>query len=196
MKLALIGAGGFANEVKAYLGVELMCFVDEEYYKPNNKNILPLSKFDPQEYKVLVAIGDSKLRKDIISRLPKDTKYFTYKHHSVQIIGGDVEIGDGSILCAGVIITTNCQIGKHTQLNSHTYIGHDSVIGDYFTTAPGAKVSGNCNIGDCVYMGTNSSIRQKINVCDDVTLGLNCGVVKDIVEPGTYVGVPAKLLTK
>ena len=48
MKLALIGAGGFANEVKAYLGVELMCFVDEEYYKPNNKNILPLSKFDPQ----------------------------------------------------------------------------------------------------------------------------------------------------
>jgi sugar O-acyltransferase (sialic acid O-acetyltransferase NeuD family) len=196
MKLALIGAGGFADEVRAHMGTELKCFVDQQYYKPNNKNILPLSEFDPYEYKVLVAIGDSRMRKNVVDKLPKETQYFTYIHHSVQIIGEDIKIGDGSILCAGVIVTTNCSFGKHTHLNLHTSIGHDNVIGDFFTTAPGARVSGNCNIGDCVYMGTNSSIRQKINVCDDVTLGLNCGVVKDIVEPGTYVGVPAKLLTK
>ena len=196
MKLALIGAGGFANEVMAYIGTELKCFVDEQYYTPNSKNILPLSEFDPFEYKILVAIGDSRVRKSIVDRLPIETKYFTYIDHSVQIIGGDCEIGEGSFICAGTIITTNVKLGKHTQLNSHTYVGHDNIIGDFFTTAPGVKVSGNCKIGNCVYMGANSSIRQKINICDDVVLGLNCGVVKDIVESGTYVGVPAKFLKK
>jgi UDP-3-O-[3-hydroxymyristoyl] glucosamine N-acyltransferase len=84
------------------------------------------------------------------------------------------------------------KIGKHAHLNLHTTIGHDCRIGDYFTTAPGVKVSGNCNLGDCVYLGTNSSIREKINICNNVTIGLGSGVVKHILEPGTYVGLPTK----
>lgn len=196
MKIALIGAGGFADEVRAHMKENLVCFVDEKYYQPNDNNILPLSHFDPKEYKLLVAIGDSKLRKQIVSRLPEETQYATYIHPSAQIIGDNVEFGEGSIVCAGVIVTTNCKFGKHTHLNLNTSIGHDCRIGDFFTTAPGARVSGNCNIGESVYMGTNSSIRQKINICDDVTIGLNAGVVKDITVPGTYVGVPAKRLEK
>ena len=197
MKYALIGAGGFADEVKAHMGdFTMKCFVDDKYYTPNDKNILPLSSFNPNEYEVLIAIGDGKTRKEIVDRLPKDTKYFSYIHPSAEILGNDVEIGEGSIVCAGAIVTTNCIIGKHTHLNLHTTIGHDCRISDYFTTAPGAKVSGNCNIGECVYFGTNASVRQKITICDNVTVGLNAGVVKNINEPGTYVGVPAKKLDR
>lgn len=195
MKKALIGAGGFADEVKAHIGdFTMKCFVDDKYYTPNNKNIVPLSEFNPNEYEVLIAIGDGAARKEIVSRLPKETKYFNYIHPSAEILGNDVEIGEGSIVCAGAIVTTNCIIGKHTHLNLHTTIGHDNRIGDFFTTAPGAKISGNCNIGECVYFGTNASVRQKITICDNVTIGLNAGVVKNINEPGTYVGVPAKKL--
>jgi len=195
MRRVLIGAGGFADEVKAHIGdFTMKCFVDDKYYTPNDKNILPLSSFDPSEYEVLIAIGDGKARKEIVNRLPKETKYFSYIHPSAEILGNDVEIGEGSIVCAGAIVTTNCIIGKHTHLNLHTTIGHDNRIGDFFTTAPGAKISGNCNIGECVYFGTNASVRQKITICDNVTIGLNAGVVKNINEPGTYVGVPAKKL--
>lgn len=193
MKLALVGAGGFANEIMAHLGEDLICFVDDEYSKPE-ENILPISKFNPQEFELLIAIGDSTLREKFVNKLPTETKYATYIHPSAQILGNDVKFGVGSIVCAGVIVTTNCIFGNHTHLNLHTSIGHDCRIGDYFTTAPGARVSGNCVIGNRVYMGTNSSIRQKINICDDVTIGLNAGVVKDIKTPGTYVGVPAKNL--
>jgi sugar O-acyltransferase (sialic acid O-acetyltransferase NeuD family) len=193
MKKALIGAGGFANEVKAQMGdFNMICFIDDEYYKPNDKNILPLSQFNPNDYEVLIAVGDPTDRKDIVNKLPKKTKYFTFIHPSVQILGNDVTIGDGSIICAGSIITTNCVIGNHTHLNLQTTIGHDCRIGDFFTTAPGAKVSGNCTIGNCVYIGTNVSIKQKIEICDNVIIGLNAGVVKNILISGTYVGVPAK----
>jgi acetyltransferase-like isoleucine patch superfamily enzyme len=157
MERALIGAGGFAREVKAQIGDHtIKCFVDDQYWRENNEYIFPLSKFDPTEYEVVIAIGDPRERFEMVSRLPKETKYFTFKHPSSQIIGNDITIGKGSIICAGVIITTNVIIGNHAQLNLHTTIGHDCIIGDYFTTAPGAKISGNCRIYDCVYIGTNA----------------------------------------
>jgi len=192
MRKAIIGAGGFAREIQAAMGLSCKFFVDDEYYQENQDNILPLSQFDENEYEVVVAIGDPKDRSDMIQKLPKNTKYFTYIHPTVITLGNDIEIGEGSIICAGCILTTNIKIGKHAHLNLQTTIGHDCRIGDHFTTAPGVKVSGNCKIGDMVYLGTNSSIKEKITVSKLTTIGSNATVVKDIQESGTYVGVPAK----
>jgi sugar O-acyltransferase (sialic acid O-acetyltransferase NeuD family) len=130
----------------------------------------------------------------MVQRLPKETQYFSFIHPSAYVLGYDVIIGKGSIVCAGCILTTNIIIGNHAHLNLQTTIGHDCEIGDYFTTAPGAKISGNCKIYDCVYIGTNASIKQKISIRSLTTIGLNAGVVKDIKEPGTYIGTPAKLV--
>jgi len=196
MKKAIIGAGGFGREVYYSLSlaeqINTVFFVDDKYYDGSDTLILPISKFNPKEYKVVIAIGDPKDRFDIVQRLPKETKYFTHIHPSVQILDPNVEIGEGSIICAGTIITTNVKIGKHAHLNLQTTIGHDCEIGDYFTTAPGAKISGNCKIYDCVYIGTNASIKEKLSIHSLVTIGLNSGVVKHIDEPGTYVGSPAQ----
>ena len=196
MKKGIIGAGGFGREVYWSLSlierVNTKFFVDDKYWDNTNDLILPISKFNPNEYKIVIAIGDPKDRFDMVERLPKETKYFTHIHPSVQILGDDVEIGDGSIICAGTIITTNVKIGKHTHLNLQTTIGHDCEIGNYFTTAPGAKISGNCKIYDCVYVGTNTSIKEKISIHSFTTIGSNAAVVKNIEEPGTYVGVPSK----
>jgi UDP-3-O-[3-hydroxymyristoyl] glucosamine N-acyltransferase len=182
MKKAIIGAGGFAREVYWSLTlierVTVKFFVDDFYYNEGDPLILPLSKFDPTEYEVIVAIGDPRTRFDIVQKLPKETKYFTHINSSVQILDPNVRIGEGSIICAGTIITTNVKLGKHTHLNLQTTIGHDCEIGNYFTTAPGAKVSGNC----------------KIYIHSLVTIGSNAAVVKNIEESGTYIGVPVKKL--
>jgi sugar O-acyltransferase (sialic acid O-acetyltransferase NeuD family) len=195
MNKGIIGAGGFAREVYYSLLPEereiTSFFVHDEWWDSNMKNIFPLSKFDPSNYEVVVAVANPRDREMIIKSLPSETKYFTHIHSSVQIQGSDVKIGEGSIICAGTIITTNINIGKHAHLNLITTIGHDCIIGDYFTTAPGVQISGNENIGDRVYFGTRSCIKQKLSVCDDVTIGMNSGVVKNITESGIYVGTPA-----
>lgn len=195
MKKAIIGYGAFAREVAAQMNFDsIKYFVDDEYWTENNNNVLKLSDFDPEKYEVIVAIGNSALRSDVVSRLPSSTKYFTAIHESAQIIGKDVYIGEGSIICAGVIVSINCKLGEHTHLNLHTTIGHDCVIDDYFTTGPGVNVSGNNVYGKRVYIGTGSSTREKISICDDVTVGMQSGVIKSISEPGTYIGSPAKKL--
>lgn len=198
MKKGIIGAGGFGREVYWSLTPiernNTVFFVDDEYWDGTDNKILPLSQFNPTEYEIVVAIADSYHRERIVNSLPTNTKYFTHVHPTAQIHGEDVEIGEGSIICAGTIITTNVKIGKHAHLNLITTIGHDCVIGDYFTTAPGVQISGNMNIGTRVYFGTRSCVKQKITICDNVTIGINAGVVKNITESGIYVGTPAKKL--
>jgi sugar O-acyltransferase (sialic acid O-acetyltransferase NeuD family) len=196
MKKGIIGAGGFGREVYWSLDfmerIDTVFFVDDKYWDGKNDLILPLSNFNTNEYEVVIAVGDPRDRFDMVQRLPKETKYFTHIHKSVQILGDDIEIGEGSIICAGTIITTNVKLGKHTHLNLQTTIGHDCEIGNYFTTAPGAKISGNCKIYSCVYVGTNASIKEKLSIHSFTTIGSNAAVVKNIEESGTYVGVPSK----
>ena len=47
-------------------------------------------------------------------------------------------------------------------------------------------------IYDNVYMGNNSSIREKLSINSMTTIGMNGAVVKDINDSGVYVGVPVK----
>ncbi len=192
MEKVLIGAGGFAREVSAQLSCKVIKFVEDDYYTENNESIFPLSTFNCFKHHALVAIGDSTVRRRIVETLPEKTTYFVAIHPSAQILDKNIHIDCGSVICPNCILTTNIIIGSHCQLNLATTIGHDCKIGNYFTTAPGAKISGNCTIGDCVYVGTNTSIKEKINICSNVIIGMGSVVVKDITEPGVYAGVPVK----
>lgn len=192
MKKALVGNGGHAREVISQMGIQLVRFVDDEYWVDGDKKLMPLSKFDPRKYALMIAVADSSDRENIVKKLPNDTEYFTYIHPTAQIMNKDIVIGKGSFIGANSIITCNIKIGEHAILNRANHIGHDSVIGDFFSGMPGSIISGNVKLGKCVYLGTNSSIREKITICDNVTIGLNTGIVKDIKESGTYAGSPIK----
>lgn len=188
MKKVLIGNGGHAREVQAQMGIELFRFVSDEYWKEGDNKLLPLSKFNPDKYVVMIAVANSKDREDIVKQLPSNTQYFTFIHPTAQLMSNKITIGEGSFIGANSIITCNVEVGKHAILNRSNHIGHDCKIGDYFSAMPGSIVSGNVNLGNKVYLGTNSSIREKITICDDVIIGLNTGIVKDISLSGTYIG--------
>jgi sugar O-acyltransferase (sialic acid O-acetyltransferase NeuD family) len=189
MKKALVGYGGHAKEVMAQMGVNLTCFVDDKYVVYGTR---PLSEFDPKEYVLMVAVADSKDRFDIVQKLPKETKYFTWVHPTSLIMDNNINIGEGSFIGAYSVLTTNINIGKHSILNRGNHIGHDCEIGNYFSAMPGSIISGNVKIYDYVYIGTNSSVKEKISIHSLVTIGSNSTVVKHIDESGTYAGVPIK----
>ena len=189
-KLAFFGAGGHTQEVEMMINPpeKIIRFVDELYVNENNLDVKYLNVDD---YDVLVTIGISKIRKQVVeTKLPPSTNYHTFIHPTA-IIGKNVSIGKGSYIGPYCIVTENIVLGNFTILNRGVQVGHDCIIGDYFSAMPGAIVSGNCVIGECVYLGSNSSIKEKISICDNITIGLNAGVVKNITEEGTYVGVPA-----
>lgn len=189
LPLAIIGAGGFAREVECWAKKMSICtFYAEDKFAGGH--IKPLSWFNPKKERAVIAIGDPIQRQRIAEALPKETEYATLIHPSVIILDPEeVTIFDGTIICAGSIITTNVKLGRHTHINLNTTIGHDCELGNYFTTAPGANISGNVTTGSNVYIGTNASIRQKVTITDNVTIGMGAIVLNDINDSGTYTGL-------
>jgi sugar O-acyltransferase (sialic acid O-acetyltransferase NeuD family) len=188
----LIGAGGFAREIRAEVvinyGNTLKMYVDDEYCI---EGLYRISEFDPKSQSALIAVGNPADKKILLAKLPEETEFWNYISPRAYVIN-NITIGKGTIICAGTIITDNVIIGNHVHLNLHTTIGHDAVLGDFVTTAPNVNISGNVTIKDGVYLGTASCIKEKLTICEDVVLGMNASVVKDITESGTYVGIPAK----
>lgn len=186
----IFGKGGFAREVATYIKAFIR---PQEVIFAENDEI----KDAIFSYPTIIAIGNGQVRKELVKKIKEDydkweqlSKFARYDFSEGW--GENLIIGEGSIICPNTFMTTDITIGNHVIINIGCTIGHDVKIGDYTTISPGVNVSGNVEIGELCYIGTNAVIREKIKICDGVTIGAGAVVVKDITEPGTYVGNPAK----
>jgi sugar O-acyltransferase (sialic acid O-acetyltransferase NeuD family) len=139
---------------------------------------------------VLVAIGDNKIRKSIFENLVNKVN-FGNAYHPSAAIGFGVQIGTMTTLGALTIINPLTKIGKGVIINSCAIVEHECIIGDFVHIAPGAVIAGGVLVGDNTFIGARAVIKQGIKICEDVIIGAGTVVLKDITEPGTYVGIPA-----
>ncbi len=118
-------------------------------------------------------------------------------------IGDDTFIGPFVEVQRGVVIGKRCRIQSHAFICELVTIGDDCFIShgamfinDLFTFGGPAKgqreLWRHTKIGNQVSIGTNATILP-VNICDRVVVGAGAVVTKDIVEPGIYVGNPARL---
>lgn len=203
MGLNIFGAAGCAKE--AYflckrLGMKVDAFVD----KKKGNYIYGVPVVGEHEYVItnpaIVAFGQPDLRERVVKRILEKYEHTSFPSiidpTAIFIDKDTIRIGKGAIIFAGSIIMCNVHIGDFLQLNLHSTISHDFTCGDFFTTAIGVNIAGNVKIGKNVFFGIGSGCKEKINICDDVKVGLGAAVVKNITEPGIYVGVPAIKLIK
>lgn len=189
-RLALYGAGGHASEVIAQLKSMnysvARIFVDDQYV---TEAFLPISHFNPEEYLMMIPVSNSQARQKMVKKLPKQTEFFSFIHPTALIMDKNtIKLGVGIFIGAYSILTTDIVLGDHAILNRGVHLGHGCRIGDYFSAMPSSVVSGDVKMGNNVYLGTNASVKEKITICDDVTIGMNSPVHHDILESGIYVG--------
>lgn len=209
-KIVIYGASRFGREV-AWL-VEscqdervVACFIDDDEKKHgtllNDIPILSLEQTFKQhpDAKVVSGIGSPKIREGLMKKAASfGYRFDTIVHPRVEMSKW-VEIGTGTVICAGNILTTNIRLGEHVQINLDCTIGHDVVMEDYATLAPGVHVSGWVHCGKRVYIGTGAVIidgspEKPLTIGDDVIIGAAACVTKSIPHGQTWVGVPAKPL--
>src|SRR5665647_2274293 len=112
---------------------------------------------------------------------------------STSVMRSDrIAIGEGTIICAGAILTVDITIGKHVIINLDCTVGHDALIGDFVTLYPSVNISGNTVINDEVEFGTGSQIIQGKEVGSGSIIGAGAVVVRDIPQGCTAVGLPAR----
>lgn len=107
-----------------------------------------------------------------------------------------IAIGEGNVVTAGSIFTTDIRIGSFNILNLACTYGHDDVIGDCCVVNPGCSVSGNVTLEGENLIGTRACILQKLTIGKGATVGSGAVVTKDVPPGDVVVGIPAKSLKR
>ncbi|NMR28219.1 NeuD/PglB/VioB family sugar acetyltransferase [Crystallibacter degradans] len=145
----------------------------------------------------LVCVGLGRGREKVVSRLDRQgipqSQYATIVDPSVRV-PDNCSVGYGSILLAGVVLTTCVNLGRHVVAMPQTTFTHDDVVDDYATFAAGVSLGGGVEIARGAYLGMNSSVRQKVRVGEGSTLGMGSVLLQDLPPGEIWAGVPARSL--
>lgn len=210
-EVLVYGAGGFAREVAwlvdqcaeggaPFSGVG---YIDDAEGPPDRVlNGLPVMTLAQAVARwpragVVIGVGDPTIRRRLLERAEAaGLSSATLIHPRVERSRW-VEVGRGSVVCAGTILTTNITLGIGVQVNLDCTLGHDVVLDDYATLAPGVHVSGCVQIGAGVYIGTGASIingtaAAPLLIGAGAVVGAGACVTRAVAAGTTVVGVPAK----
>lgn len=205
--VGIFGAGASGREV-AWLaeaclgtGVGITFIVDRPELAGHMVNGFPTVPVDEFAKKssgtpVCVAVGDPADRERCVQVCSTLGLQFTSLIHPRVEMSRWVSIGEGTIVCAGSVLTTNISIGRHVHVNVDCTISHDAAIGDYSTLSPGVHIAGWVTLGRRVFLGTganviNGSAERKLHIGDGAIVGAGACVIADVAAGETVVGVPA-----
>jgi sugar O-acyltransferase (sialic acid O-acetyltransferase NeuD family) len=108
------------------------------------------------------------------------------------MINDQVNIERGSVVFDGAVINPGSRIGEFVIINTNSTIEHDVKIGNYVHIGPGAIICGGAVISDNSVVGAGATVIQNISIGESCIIGAGSTVITDILEPGIYVGSPAR----
>lgn len=139
----------------------------------------------------IIGIGSNTGRREIAARLRGP---FGRAVHPSAVVHSSVDLGEGTVVMAGVVVQPECRIGRHVILNTMASVDHDGVIGDFAHVAPGCHLSGQVTLGDGVLMGVGSAAMPGAIVGAWSIAGAGATVIGRLPAGVTAVGTPAKIL--
>lgn len=209
--LVVIGAGGFGREVLDVVesinastvepAWEVVGVVDDNPSEENlarlkRRNIEflgstdgPLDWINPARY--VVGIGNPRVRRTFADRYDRANHRAATLVHPTATCGFDVEIAEGTVVCAGVRLTTNIRLGRHVHLNPNVTVGHDTTLGDFVSMNPASSVSGDCLIENAVLIGVGAVVLNRLRVGANAVVGAAACVTKPVDHGQVVVGIPA-----
>ncbi len=141
---------------------------------------------------VAIGVGSPATRALLAARLTDAGARLATLVHPSAVVGSESTIGAGSIICAGVQVSTNVGLGLRVHLNPGAIIGHDAVLADDVSVNPGGIVSGDVSVGRGSLIGAGAVVLQGLTVGEDVVVGASACVTRDVQSRLVVKGVPAR----
>lgn len=207
--IAIYGAGGFGRETALLLqqinAVEPLWdfkgFFDDGL--PKNTRLadgLVMGGFqdalDSDIECLVLGIADGAVRKKLFEGLKwKGFSFPSLIHPSVNRGSARNHIGQGCLISAGVICTTDIVVDDFVIVNLAVTIGHDVHLQAYASVMPACHLSGNVTLAEGAYIGTGAKILQGITVGAGAKVGAGAVVLHDVPANTTAVGIPARIIS-
>lgn len=201
--ILIVGAGGLGKEIVDLIrqigNYNIVGFLDDDITKkgayfngvPVLGTIGDLQQFR-QVKNLVLAVANPALKYKLYEYSKICQFTFPNLIHPSVLLGISVTMGQGNVICANSILSTEVTLKDFITINPQCGIGHEIIIGSYSTLYWNVHLGGNTRIDASCELGTHSCIIQGLQITDHVIVGAGAVVVKDIDEPGTYVGVPAR----
>jgi len=205
-KVLIIGAGGHARVVadailsRYHVGekYEIVGFLDDDERLQDQVRrgmlilgrISDIDKFEHDA--IVIGIGDNLVRQNIYLELKKRGEKIITVVHPRATIALDVEIGEGSVFFAGVVVNSGTRIGSNVIVNTAATVDHDSVIGSHTHICPGVHLGGGVTVGEGAFIGIGSSVIHNKTIGNWAIIGGGAAVIRDVAAFSKVVGVPAR----
>jgi sugar O-acyltransferase (sialic acid O-acetyltransferase NeuD family) len=205
--IVIIGSGGFSKQVIEI--VEKRNSINREYnligIVDDNKELIGNKVLGYEiigdtdylnEYSVkhkihgVIAIANGEIREQMAKKL--NNVLWLNLIHPNAVVSDYINLGHGNIICGGVVINPDFEMGDHCHINIGSTFGHDVTMLDFVTVMPGGRVSGNVTLKSNSLLGTGATIIQGLIIEKNVILGAGAVVTKPTDANYLYVGVPAK----
>jgi len=167
----IYGAGGHAKVVIDLVsehGGNVECVFDDNVEEENATFMgIPILKYNEEIYKtskLIIAIGDNKIRKAITHKLKHS--YATLIHPKASVSEFAL-IGKGTVVLANAVIQAEVSIGDHTIVNIGACVDHEVSIADFV------------HIGPMVYIGGAAVIKNGVKIDPGVIVLRNTEVVEN-----------------
>lgn len=199
-RLLIVGASGHG---KVVADIAKFCGYTEIVFLDNNPELKecagypvlgPDTMTNELEGDVFVAVGNSGVRRKLMNR--DVGRIFPVLIHPSAVLAKGTEIGIGTVIMAGAVINPGVKIGKGVIINTCSSVDHDCEVGDYSHISVGAHLGGTVNVRQATWIGAGATVSNNVNICSNVIIGAGAVVINDIEEEGTYIGVPAKIMSE
>ncbi|MBX4264098.1 NeuD/PglB/VioB family sugar acetyltransferase [Clostridium estertheticum] len=110
----------------------------------------------------IVCIGDNEKRLELIKEILKVGYKVPVIIHPKAFVSKYSEIGNGSVILAGVVINTGARIGMGCIININSSVDHDCVVEYGVHVCSGAVVRSMCKVGKLSYVGAGAVVKSGV----------------------------------
>jgi sugar O-acyltransferase (sialic acid O-acetyltransferase NeuD family) len=207
--IVIVGVGGLGREIAEWIEdindvrptYRLLGFVDDDVTKHgSSRHDLPvLGGLDwlterSRTVATAIGVGNPAPKRRVVERLKALGVSFPTIVHPHSVVGRYVVLGEGCVVCPGVVITTDVRVGSFVTFNFGLTVGHDATIEDYVTLAPGVNISGYVTIREGADLGANVATVPSVEIGAWSVVGAGAAVAKSLPANCTAVGVPARVI--
>lgn len=201
-KLVILGAGGHGKVVAdcakcvGYIDIE---FLDDNRHTDNVLGysvvggVSDAAKYDKSTTDFFVAIGNNRVRVDLLNRLADMGCGIATLIHPKTVVSEFASVDKGTLVMPGAVINAGAQIGFGAIINTGVCVDHDCKIGRGVHISPGAVLSGTVSVGEGTWICSGAVISNNVTIGAGSQIAAGAAVIKNVDDFVLVAGVPAEV---